>query len=186
MSAYLDGEISSSACTEIEEHLAKCPECERRRHELSLVVESLGRLGRIEPSPEFYSQTMRRIRAVAKVPAPRKVAVRKLAAAFVSCAAVGMFILGWFVLSANRSGPTRPDVSLTERVAATLLVDNGSDAPFDAAGSTIGRSAPDELTLLVTAAYSDDTPIEDMIEILSDSEKTEFRTVLVSLAQEER
>jgi hypothetical protein len=97
---------------------------------------------------------------------------------------VGILILAWLVLTANRSGLSRPDVSLTERVAATLLVDNGGDVSFDATGSTIGRSVPDELPLLVTAAYSDDTPIEEMVEMLSDSEKTEFRIVLVSLAQE--
>jgi hypothetical protein len=185
LSAYLDGEISSSACTEIEEHLAKCPECERRKHELSLVVESLGRLGRIEPSPGFHSQTMRRIRSAAEMPAQRKVVVRKLAAAFASCAAVGILILGWLILSANRSGPGRSVLSLTERFAATLLVDNGGDGSFDSTGSTTGRDVPDELPLLVSAAYPDDTPIEDMIEMLSDNEITEFRTVLVSLAQEE-
>lgn len=185
LSAYLDGEVSTSARTGIEEHLARCPKCERRKQELSLVVESLGRLRRIEPSPSFHSQTMRRIRAATEVPAQRKVAVRRLAAAFVSCAALGMFILGWLILSANRSGPSRPDLSFTEVVAATLLVDNGGDSSFDATGSTAGRDVPDELPLLVSAAYPDDTPIEDMIEMLSDSERTEFRIVLVSLAQEE-
>ncbi len=187
LSAYLDGEVPSSARTGIEEHLARCPECERRKQELSLVVESLGRLGRLEPSPSFHSQTMRRIRTATEVPAPRKVAVRKLAVAFVSCAALAMFILGWFVLSANRSGPSRSDLSLTEIVAATLLVDNGGDGSFDATGSTTasGVRVSDDLPLLVSAAYSEDTPIEEMIEILSDSEKTEFRTILVSLAQEE-
>jgi len=185
LSAYIDGEVSASARVRIERHVARCPECDRYMKELSLVVESVRRLGRIEPSATFSAEMMRRVKTSKALPAPRKAAVRKLAVAFASCAAVGMFILGWLILSANRSGPSRPDVSLTEMVAATLLVDNGGDLSFDVAESTIGRGAPDELTLLVTAAYSDDTPIEEMMEMLSDSEKTEFRTVLVSLAQEE-
>ena len=186
LSAYLDGEVSAPARIGIEKHLAKCPECERYKKELSLVTESLRRLGRIEPSASFYSETMRRIRTTASVPASRKVVARGWAVAFASCIVVGLFVLGWLVLSENRGGPGPSDLSLTEMVALTFLMDDATDESPDETwlATSFAGPASNELPLLLATSYSDSISVEEMIETLSDSEKTEFRAALLNLARE--
>jgi len=194
LSAYVDGEVSSQRRTTIENHLAGCSDCEQYREHLSRLVESVREADRIEPSPEFWAATMRRIRALAKLPAP----ARKLSPALAVCLAAALFVAGWIVVSTQ--GPTDEEMFTRVAIVAALdellnaeTLDQGSEeilSNLDETGlaTLIDQAVSEELPVTLALSYSGEAStgiaVEEMVEALSSSEREELRSALLEMVKE--
>jgi len=191
LSAYIDDELASRMRARIENHLAGCPECRRHMHDLSRLIQSVRSVATVEPSDEFRSATMRRIRAGVKVPRTVVPLRRRWVTALAACCAVVLGVAGWTVFSANRSEPDAIDRSMLVEVAFldTLLSDESTEtlSVFD---ETVLLPALEDIQYqtssgAVTAPLvGQSNGIEEMVETLSNAERTEFRTVLLDMAKE--
>lgn len=202
LSAYIDGEVSSRTRTRIENHLAQCSGCQQYKEHLSRLVESVRQVDRVEPSAEFWSATMRRIRTLVKLPAPAPAVAPRLAPALVACLVVAVFVAGWIVLSAGRVAPGPTDEEVFTRVAlvaelAELLntetLEEGSAeiwSELDETGlkSLVDRTMSEELPVTLALSYSGEADtgiaLEEIVEALSSSEQKELRSVLLEMVKE--
>ena len=197
LSAYIDGELPHRTRVRLERHLAGCPGCEQYRKSLCRLVETVREAGPIEPSAEFRSSTMRRIRGAVKVPRATMPVAPRWAAALVT--AVVVCIVGWAVVVANRPAP--PDVTdrvLLSQVELARLLDEAvlEDQPEAASSLTetglwtvFGAAPSDEMPLTLATSYADSVgarsvAIEQMVESLSTAERTELRAALLEMAKE--
>ena len=99
LTAYLDGELSSTAAEQIREHLGKCPPCHEELHtlrEAAAFVESHAR--EVEPVPEIWNNLRARI---TEMPAPagpsgffQFLVVNRWAAAAATLASTAVLALG--------------------------------------------------------------------------------------------
>ena len=198
LSAYIDGEVSSQRRTAIENHLAGCSECEQHREHLSRLVESVREADRIEPSPEFWAGTMRRIRAVAKLPATAPAVATRLTPALVACVAVAIGVVAWIAVSTQ--GPTDEEMFTRVAIVAALdellnaeTLDQGSEEillKLDETGlaTLIDQSVYEELPVTVALSYSGEADtgiaVEKMVEALSTSEREQLRSALLEMVKE--
>ncbi len=67
LSAFQDGELEPETRVKIEAHLEGCLECRRRYQQLEGLWRSLGALGQVQPSAEFYSRLAKRIEGQSKL-----------------------------------------------------------------------------------------------------------------------
>jgi predicted anti-sigma-YlaC factor YlaD len=191
LSAYIDDELAARMRARVERHLAGCPECRRRTHDLSRLVQSVRTVATVEPSDEFRSATLRRIRAGVKVPRAAVPIRRRWMTALAACGAVVLAVAGWIVFSANRPEPDAIDRSMLVQVAFldTLLSDESAEAlsVFDetvllpALENIRYEASPGAVT---TPLVGESNGIEEMVETLSTAERAEFRTVLLDMAKE--
>ena len=196
LSAYIDGEVSSRARTRLERHLAGCAACQQYKDSLSRLVESMRRVGEVEPSAEFWSTTMRGIRTAMKVPGATAPVVPRWATALVVCLAVVLGVVGWVVFSANRAEPEAIDRSLLKQVAFldTVLSDETPNGQSAEALSSLEETGLwtdlqgigyEESSLTSAISYSGEPDaVEEIVETLSSAERTEFRTVLLEMVKE--
>ena len=180
LSAYIDGELSSRRRAAIENHLAECPDCKQYKESLSRIVESVREIDRIEPSAQFWSATMRRIRTLVKLPGPMPVVAPRLAPALVACVAVALcFVAGWIVLSVDRAAPGPTDEEMFTRVAIVAEL-----AELMKAETLEEGSAEIWSILYSTEADNGGMAVEDVVTTLSSSEQDELRTVLLEMVKE--
>jgi anti-sigma factor RsiW len=64
VSAFLEHEASPAELRFVESHLSTCPRCRAQIHEVSLAMEELSRLPRIETRSEFTDQVLARTRGL--------------------------------------------------------------------------------------------------------------------------
>ena len=179
LSAYIDGEVSSRRRAAIERHLAECSDCELYMERLSRVVKSVREVDRIEPSAEFWSATMRRIRTLVKVPGSLPVVAPKWAPALVASVAVAICVAGWIVLSAIRAARGPTDEEMFTRVAIVAEL-----AELMKAETLEEGSAEIWSILYRTEADNGGMAVEDVVTTLSSSEQDELRTVLLEMVKE--
>jgi len=191
LSAYIDDELAPRVRARIDKHLAGCPECRQRARDLSCLIQSVRSVATVEPSDEFRSATMRRIRAGVKVPRAAVPLRRRWAMAFAACSAVVLGVAGWVVLSTNRPQPDAIDRSLLVQVAFldTILSDESAEA-LSAFDETVLLSALEDIQYealpgaITAPLVGQPNGIEEMVETLSSAERTEFRTVLLDMTKE--
>ena len=198
LSAYIDGEVSSQRRAAIENHLAGCSDCEQYREHLSRLVESVREADRIEPSPEFWSDTMRRIRTLVKLPATAPAVAPRLTPALVACVAVAIGVVAWIAVSTQ--GPTDEEMFTRVAIVAALdellnaeTLDQGSEEillKLDETGlaTLIDQSVYEELPVTVALSYSGEADtgiaVEKMVEALSTSEREQLRSALLEMVKE--
>ncbi len=196
MSAYIDDELSARMRARIENHLAGCRECRQHSEDLSRLIQSVRSVATVEPSDEFLSATMRRLRADVKVPRAAVPLRRKWATAVAACCVVVLGVAVWVVVSANRPKPDAIDKSMLVQVAFldTLLSAETADAHsvealsiFD--GAVLWPVLEDiqyrTSSVAMTSPFvGGPESIEGIVETLSSVERTEFRTVLLDMAKE--
>jgi hypothetical protein len=198
LSAYIDGEVSSQRRTAIENHLAGCSDCEQYREHLSRLVESVREADRIEPSPEFRPATMRRIRALAKLPASAPAVATRLTPALAACVVVAIGVVAWIVVSTQ--GPTDEEMFTRFAIVAALdellnaeTLDQGSEeilSKLDETGlaTLIDQTVSEELPVTLALSYSGETgtgiAAEEIVEALSSSEREELRSALLEMVKE--
>ena len=198
LSAYIDGEVSSQRRAAIENHLAGCSDCEQYREHLSRIAQSVRKADQIEPSPEFWSDTMRRIRTLVKLPAPAPAVTPRWALALAACLAAALFVAGWIVVSTQ--GPTDEEMFTRVAIVAALdellnaeTLDQGSEEillKLDEKGlaTLIDQSVYEELPVTVALSYSGEADtgiaVEEMVEALSSSEREQLRSALLEMVKE--
>ena len=69
LSAYLDGELTPSQRTEVEAHLASCPDCRQELSEMETLTLGVAALAKLQQAPRFLSEVRRKI-AEADQPEP--------------------------------------------------------------------------------------------------------------------
>jgi anti-sigma factor RsiW len=179
LSAYIDGEVSSRRRTAIENHLAVCPDCRQYKESLSRVAESVREVDRIEPSAEFWSATMRRIRTLVKVPGSLPAVTPKWAPALVASLVVAICVAGWLAWSANRAARGPTDEEMFTRVAIVAELAELMKA------ETIEEGSAEIWSILYrTEADNGGMAVEDVVTTLSSSEQNELRTVLLEMVKE--
>ena len=67
VSAYLEHEASPAEVRFVDEHLPTCTRCRSQLREVSLVMEEVGRLPRVEARPEFTDEVLVRTRGLRPV-----------------------------------------------------------------------------------------------------------------------
>jgi len=67
VSAFLEHEASPAELRFVESHLPTCSRCRSQLHEVSLVMEEVGRLPRLETRPEFTDEVLARTRGLRPV-----------------------------------------------------------------------------------------------------------------------
>lgn len=180
LSAYIDGEVSARRRAAIDNHLEECPDCKQYEESLSRTVKSVRQVERIEPSAEFWSATMRRIRALAQMPGYMPVVAPRLAPALVACVAIALcFVVGWIALSAGRAAPGPTDEEMFTRVAIVAEI-----AEFMRT-ETLEEGSAEVLSILYrTEEDNSGMAVEDVVTTLSSSEQNELRTVLLEMVKE--
>jgi len=179
LSAYIDGEVSSRKRTRIENHLAECSDCRQYTESLLSLVESVRDVDRIDPSPEFRPATMRRIRALVKLPAPGPAFAPRLALALVACLVLAVCVVGWIVLSADRAAPGPTEEEIFARVAIVAELADIMETETLEEGS-------DEIWSIVYTTEADNggMAVEDVVATLSSSEQDQLRSALLEMVKE--
>ncbi len=179
LSAYIDGEVSSRERIRIENHVGKCSTCRQYKEGLSSLVESLRGVDRIDPSTEFWSVTMRRIRTLVKLPTPVPAFAPRLAPALVACLVLVVCAVGWIVLSADRAAlrPTYEDTFARVAIVAELAGIMGAE--------TLDEGSEEIWPILYrTELDNDGMAVEDVVTTLSSSEQDELRSALLEMVKE--
>jgi anti-sigma factor RsiW len=61
LSAYVDGELTPAQRTEVDAHLASCPDCQQEVAELKMLAAGLAALPQLRPAPRFLAEVRRKI-----------------------------------------------------------------------------------------------------------------------------
>ena len=122
LDAYLDGELATVDASELEAHLAQCPECARFRQErLELRAAIRARVPAFEAPAALRERVRAAVGAAAGARAPRRFALRGVWSPLALAASLAVVALGSWQLGVRRAaGETLADDVLTSHIRSLM------------------------------------------------------------------
>jgi hypothetical protein len=138
MQTALDGELDAKGRARFDAHIKACPSCRRKYEALARAVAVFAAAPRLEPSPAFVADVMRRARRAKEIEARRRRAFTWITAA--AAAAVGAGVVALW------AGFLRPALGSTAASLASGLVTTAADVwemakALAAPGEVLGKIA---------------------------------------------